>query len=83
MTEFGNAIAMNQKKGGSFEIISAEGGFDTTNFNQLLAGLTISDYDQEIWYGDRTTAQKMKGEQLDKVFYNPIKIFHLGKGVFN
>lgn len=83
LTEFGKAAAFNIKKNGSLEILSAVGGFDATQFNTFLRGMFVSEYDHEIWYGDKTAAAKFKGEQLEAKFLNPFKIIKLGKNNFN
>ena len=45
--------------------------------------MSISDHDHELWYGDRMTANNMKGDELERQFYNPIKVLNLGKQNFN
>ncbi len=45
--------------------------------------MKISEHDHEMWYGDRSTANKMKGEALDKKFTNPLRIMNLGLQPFN
>jgi NLR family CARD domain-containing protein 3 len=82
-TEFGKACAFNKKKNGSLEILSAEGGFDAANFSEFLKGMKVSEYDHEIWYGDKTAAAKFSGEKLDSKFLNPWKIIKLGRTNFN
>lgn len=65
LTEFGKAVAFNSKKNGQLEILSAVGGFDQQQFNTFLRGMFVSEYDHEMWYGDKNLASKMKGEQLE------------------
>lgn len=83
LAEFGKAAAFNAKKNGQLEILSAVGALDSTQFTTLLRGMFVSEYDHEMWYGDKTAASKFKGEQLEAKFLNPFKIIKLGRSAFN
>jgi len=56
INEFGKSIAFNQKKNGSLEILSAVGGFDNGQANLFFRGMFISEYEHEVWYGDKNVA---------------------------
>ena len=50
--------------------------------------MRVSDKDHEIWYGDQTTANKMTGKELKKVFWNNLQAFifnqsNIGTNNFN
>lgn len=77
-SNLGTAIAMNDYKNGSLSIFSGVGTMDANTFKSFGTGLCISEKDHEDWYGDRTVANKMKGEQLIQKFRNPLKIMLLG-----
>jgi len=62
LNEFGKAIAFNSMKNGSLEVISAVGGLDQSQANIFFWGMFISEYEHELWYGDKQLASKMKGE---------------------
>ena len=70
-------------KNGSLETVSAVGGFDQNSANTFFRGMFISEYEHENWYGDKNLAAKMKGEQLEAKFVNPLKILFFGKQQFN
>ena len=83
LNEFGKSIAFNSMKNGSLEVVSAVGGFDQATANTFFRGMFISEYEHEVWYGDKNLAAKMKGEQLEGKFVNPLKILFFGKQQFN
>lgn len=35
--------------------------------------MKVSDYDHEMWYGDKKIAKEMTKEKLDKVFFSNLK----------
>jgi hypothetical protein len=38
----------------------------------------VSDYDYEMWYGDKSQAKEMKKEQLDKKYHFGLKYLNIG-----
>lgn len=82
-TLFGKAVAMNKYKNGSLQILAAKGTTDANAFKNFGNGLCISEKDHEEWYGDKTIAQKMKGEQLVTYYRNPLTIMLLGSARFD
>eukprot|EP00831_Metopus_contortus_P031985 TRINITY_DN25959_c0_g1_i1.p1 TRINITY_DN25959_c0_g1~~TRINITY_DN25959_c0_g1_i1.p1 ORF type:complete len:1431 (-),score=259.64 TRINITY_DN25959_c0_g1_i1:38-4204(-) len=76
----GKAIGLNARKQGSLEYFSAVSSF--SNYNSLktfIENLWVSEYDNELWYGDVSEANKMHGEQKEKYFHCQLKEFILGK----
>jgi len=61
------AIAMNARKNGSLKAVSIQ-NWMTSNamLNQFVGIMEISDYDHEMWYGDKKLASKMEKDQLVK-----------------
>lgn len=39
--------------------------------------MQISEYDHEMWYGDKKIAKEMTKEQLDKVFHSNLKYLNI------
>eukprot|EP01022_Parablepharisma_sp_SALTPOND_P003502 TRINITY_DN1141_c0_g1_i1.p1 TRINITY_DN1141_c0_g1~~TRINITY_DN1141_c0_g1_i1.p1 ORF type:complete len:1379 (+),score=244.39 TRINITY_DN1141_c0_g1_i1:5896-10032(+) len=75
----GKAIALNARRSGSleyFSVIESVGSY--ANLRTLLDNLWISEYDNEMWYGDEQEARKMHGEQKVKKFACGIKQFFFG-----
>lgn len=78
IANLGKSIAMNAKLGGSLEFVNFNGTFDSNySLKQFYNYLKVSDYDKEIWYGDKNKANKMKGDDLKKYYYNNLKTLHL------
>ena len=76
----GRAIGLNAKRNGSLEHFSAIGGIQGySQLNTLLDNLWVSDYDNELWYGDEQEARKMFGEQKTRKFYCKLTQFILGR----
>jgi Ran GTPase-activating protein (RanGAP) involved in mRNA processing and transport len=72
-SKLGKATAMNAKKNGSLETLACEQGFDTYNFENFIKSMYISEQDHEYWYGDKATADKMAGEDLERKIYCNLK----------
>lgn len=75
----GKAIALNARRNGSLEYFSAVqsiGGFH--QLKTLVEHLWVSEYDNEMWYGDEQEARKMFGEQKVRKFHSGLKQFALG-----
>jgi len=78
ITYLGKAIAMNAKRNGSLEAISVRSWFSNwTSFSSFLETMRVSDYDHELWYGDKKIAKEMTKGQLDKSFHCNIKYFNM------
>lgn len=59
-TLLGKAIAMNAKRNGSLEGLSLKNWFSSwSSFASFLESMRVSDYDHEIWYGDKKIAKEM------------------------
>lgn len=68
--QLAKAIAMNAKLSGSLKIVSLEKWFQSSaTFKAFLAGMMVSNYDHEMWYGDKKAAAKMEKEDLDRHFH--------------
>ena len=80
----GKAIGMNAKKKGSLEVVDLRRSVNSYNdINSIFSSMHISDYDEEMWYGDRTVASKMSGQQLNRRYYCDIHSFFMsGIGYF-
>ncbi len=77
---FGKAIALNAKRSGSLEYFSAiEAMGSFANTRTMIDNMWVSDYDNELWYGDDSEARKMHGEQKVKKFFCGLKQFFMGK----
>lgn len=80
MENLGRAIALNAKRNGSLEYFSAVNAISNfPNLAMLISNLWVSDYDNEMWYGDEAEARKMFGDQKVKKFHSCLKQFILGK----
>lgn len=78
VNRLGKAVAMNAKKNGSLEGLSLKSWFNSFgNMSQFLEAMRISDYDHEMWYGDKKIAKEMTKEQLDVVFHCKIKYLNV------
>mmetsp|Transcript_27056 Transcript_27056/g.19500 ORF Transcript_27056/g.19500 Transcript_27056/m.19500 type:complete len:204 (+) Transcript_27056:2690-3301(+) len=74
----GKAIAMNAKRNGSLLGLSIKYWLSTySNLAAFLGAMEVSDYDHELWYGDKKIAKEMTKEKLDKVFYSNLKYLNL------
>ncbi len=59
----GKACAMNKKKNGNLKYLALSNGFMNYNsFKAFLESFKISDYAQEMWYGDKKIAKDMTKE---------------------
>lgn len=73
-TEIGNSIAFNAKKKGCLEYLnmtSSINGFNT--IIGLYKGMCISEYDEEVIYGDPNKASKMIASNYKPTYYNNLK----------
>ena len=76
----GKAIALNAKRSGSLEYFSAvEAMGSYANFRTMIDNFWVSDYDNEMWYGDESEARKMHGEQKNRKFFFTLKQLTTGK----
>ncbi len=76
----GKAIALNAKRNGSLEYVSAVGAMPNfVSYKTMIEHMWVSEYDNELWYGDEQEAHKMFGEQKVKKFYCNLKQLKLGK----
>jgi len=75
----GKAIALNAKRSGALEYFSAVTAIGNyNNLRTMIDNLWVSDYDNEMWYGDESEARKMFGEQKVKKFHCGIKQLFTG-----
>jgi hypothetical protein len=73
------AISMNKRSKGNLEAVILENWM--TSYSQwggFLTSLKISDYDYEMWYGDKNLAKEMKKEQLERHAHFGLKYLHIG-----
>lgn len=75
---------MNMKKNGNLKYLSMATGFQSyANFRSFLEAFKVSDYDQEMWYGDKKIAKEMTKEQLEKKFYFGLEYLNIGSSVIS
>ncbi len=80
----GKASAMNMKKNGNLKYLSLVNAFQSyLNFRQFLEAFKVSDYDQEMWYGDKKIAKEMTKEQLEKKFFFGLEYLNTGTSVLS
>lgn len=74
----GKAVAMNAKRNGSLEALSLRNWFSSWSaYCSFLESMRVSDYDHELWYGDKKIAKEMSKGQLDKSFLCNLKYFNM------
>ena len=60
---------MNFKKNGNLKYLSIANAIGNyTNMKSFFDSFYISDYSQEMWYGDKKIAKDMTKEQLENKF---------------
>lgn len=60
---------MNKKKNGSLKYLSMEKCIGSyANLQYFFHQFNISDYDAEMWYGDKKVAKDMEKDQLEKKY---------------
>lgn len=73
------AISMNAREKGLLEAVNLENWFQGYNYmTQFLISLKVSDYDHEMWYGDKNFAKDMKKDQLKKNLNFALKYLNVG-----
>jgi len=78
----GKACAMNKKKNGNLIYLSLVFAFPNyTFFKNFLENFRISDYDHEMWYGDKKIAKDMNKNQLDKKFEFGLHYLNVGNSI--
>lgn len=61
---------MNAKKKGLLRYLSMQRCFNTYSALQgFFSSMKVSDYSEELWYGDKKTAKEMQKEQLISKFH--------------
>ena len=77
-TELGNSIGFNAKKKGQLEYFNLTSCISGTNTVQdIYSGMCISEYDEEMIYGDPNKASKMIRSNFPTVYYNNLKSLQL------
>jgi hypothetical protein len=78
----GKACAMNKKKDGSIKYLGLANAFQNyINFKSFLDAFKISDYMQEMWYGDKKIAKEMTKEQLENKLYYGLDYLDIGRSI--
>ena len=73
--------AMNKKKNGNLKYLSMEKCIGSyANLAAFLNNFSVSDYDAEMWYGDKKIAKDMEKEQLEKKFEFGLTYLNIGLG---
>lgn len=65
-SNLGIAVAINVMKKGSLNTLSCLRGFSGSTLDIFINHLCISEQDHELWYGDKNTAKKMSGSDVEK-----------------
>jgi Ran GTPase-activating protein (RanGAP) involved in mRNA processing and transport len=77
----GKSCAMNHKKGGALRYLSAYNSMGAVGtLNNFVRGFKVSDYDHEMWYGDKKTAKEMVKEQLEARYEFALEILNIESG---
>jgi hypothetical protein len=76
------SCAMNKKKNGNLKYLSMVNAFQSyLNMKSFLEWFKVSDYDQEMWYGDKKIAKEMTKEQLEKKLEFGLEYINIGQSV--
>lgn len=75
---------MNHKKEGSLKYLYLYSAFQSYGYlRSFLENFMISDYDQEMWYGDKKIAKDMQKEQLEKRFEFGLTLLDVGNSTLS
>ena len=73
---------MNKKKNGNLKYLSLVNAFQSyAIFKAFLESFKVSDYSQEMWYGDKKIAKDMTKEQLENKFEFGLTYLNIGTSV--
>lgn len=53
------------------------------SLEQFFESFYVSDYDNELWYGDKNVAKEMKKEQLEKNLYFGLQKLNLQDSILS
>ena len=84
LTLLAKSCAMNKKKNGNLKYLSVKSAFNSYNTcKAFLEAFRVSDYDHEMWYGDKKLAREMTKEQLEHKFHCGLVYLNMDNSYLN